>query len=426
LVKISVASNGYTHGSSEESKSAFVKILFANNLRGFYGGVEQVILDYSRGLARRGHTSYLAYGTDARDPEVFALPFERSFQCSEFGVGDGSGLPFERIIEQVKPDVVFFHKVTHLPKGVELDSRFRKVRQVHDHDLWCPNSRGYYRHNRKTCHIQAGWRCYLDLAFIEKKETGNFPLAIVSIQNKIHEMRRNFSFDAVLAVSTYVREQLIKNGFPPERTHLCHPILDQDDPNPSPVPEENRVLFIGSLIRGKGVDFLLRAMQLVKNPFTLDIVGVGKSEKNLRKLTASLRLQDKVNFVGWVDHDHIQDYYRQAKVVAIPSCWPEPFTLVGQESMRHGRPVVAFDVGGNSNWCDNGKSGFVVPEQDVPAYGAAVEKLLSNTTLAREMGAYAAKRVKERFLFDEYLGRVEMALHGRGPFAPNSSIAGSL
>lgn len=402
-----------------------MKILFVNNLRGFYGGVEQVILNYSRGLARRGHISSLAYGLDARNPELFAQSFERSFQCSEFGVGEGFGIPFEQIIEQVKPDVVFFHKVTRLPEGVEHDTRYRKVRQVHDHDLWCPNSHGYYRHNRRTCHIQAGWRCYLDLAFLEKREGKGLPIAVVSIEKKIHEMRRNFSFDAVLAVSTYVREQLVKNGFPPERTHLCHPILEHDDPQPSPVPEENQVLFIGSLIRGKGVDFLLRAMQLVKCPFTLNIVGAGKSEQDLRHLTAELGLQEKVQFVGWVDHDRIQAYYRQAKVIAIPSCWPEPFTLVGQESMRHGRPVVAFDVGGNSNWCDNGKSGFLVPEQDVPAYAAAMEKLLSNTALAREIGAYAAKRVKERFSFEEYLGRVEMALEGHGPFARTHSSAGA-
>lgn len=400
-----------------------MKILFANNLRGFYGGVEQVILNYTRGLARRGHTSYFAYGIDARDPEVFAQPFEKTFQCAEFGIGEGVGLPFERIIGEVKPDVVFFHKVAHLPEGVEHDTRFRKVRQVHDHDLWCPTTRGYFRHNRRTCHIKAGWRCYLDLAFIEKNEGGGFPVRLVSIEKKIAEMQRNFSFDAVLAVSNYVREQLVKNGFPPERTHLCHPILEHDDPNPCPVPEENRVLFIGSLIRGKGVDFLLRAMHLVKCPFTLNIVGAGKSEPSLRSLCAELGLQDKVNFVGWVDHERIQDYYRETKVVAIPSCWPEPFTLVGQESMRHGRPVVAFDVGGNSNWCDSGQSGFIVPEQDVAGYAAAVEKLLTDTSLARQMGEYAAKRVKERFSFEEYLGKVEMALQGAGPYAPQAGGA---
>jgi len=392
-----------------------MKILFANNLRGYYGGVEQVILNYARGLARRGHESYLAYGVDGRDPEEFSAFFASTYQCSEFGVeaGRGEGTAFNVIMEQVKPDVVFFHKVTHLPDGIEDNSRVRKVRMVHDHDLWCPTGLGYYRRNRMTCRHPAGWRCYMDLAFLERTDNSLLPFKLVGIQHKIKEMRRNHKFDAVLAVSTYIRDQLVLNAFPPDRVHICHPILEHEDPSPQPVPEEPNIVYIGSLIRGKGVDFLLRALHLVKCPFHLDIVGTGKSEEQLRNLCRELRLEDKVNFVGWVDHEEVPNYYRKAKVMAIPSCWPEPFTLVGQESMRHGRPVVAFDVGGNSNWLDHERTGFIVPEQDVAGYARAIERLLTDTALAREMGQNGADSVRERFPFERFLDKIEAQLSGQ-------------
>ncbi len=57
-----------------------MKILFANNLRGYYGGVEQVILNYTRGLTRRGHECYFAYGVDGRDPEEFGAPFIETYR----------------------------------------------------------------------------------------------------------------------------------------------------------------------------------------------------------------------------------------------------------------------------------------------------------------------------------------------------------
>lgn len=392
-----------------------MRILFANNMRGYYGGLEQVILSYTRGLAHRGHESYLAYGRDSRDPESFSEPFVDTYRCSEFGVRNSEssqGIAFNTILKRVEPDVTFFFKVTHLPEGFEHNSRIRKVRMVLDHDLWCPTGLGYYRHNRKTCQHPGGWRCYTDLAFLERVSDGGMPIRIASIRRKLSEMRRSHHFDAVLAVSSYVRDQLVLSGFPPERTHVCHNVLEEADVAPAPIPEAPNVLYVGSLIRSKGVDLLLQALHRLKCPFRLDIVGSGKSEPQLRLLTMKLGLQDRVNFAGWVDHENIPEYYRTAKVVAIPSCWPEPCTLVGQEAMRHARPVVAFNVGGNSDWLDHEETGILVPEHDVAGYAAALERLLTDTDCARTLGLAAAARVRERFSFGRYLDLIESYLSG--------------
>lgn len=392
-----------------------MRILFANNLRGYYGGLEQVILSCARGLARRDHESFLAYGKDGRGPASFSEPFVDTQRCSELGIPDAEcseGVPFSAILDLVKPDVVFFFKVTRLPDGIEHNSNVRKVRMVLDHDLWCPTGLGYFRHNRKNCHHPAGWRCYLDLAFLERAENSGIPLRVASIRHKITEMRRSHHFDAVLAVSTYVRDQLVRSGFPPEKTQVCHNVLQEWGGTPRLVPEEPNVLYVGSLIRHKGVDFLLRALHLVRCPFHLDIVGTGKSEPQLQALCAKLGLQERVNFVGWVDHDDIQDFYRNAKVVAIPSSWPEPCTLVGQEAMRHARPVVAFDVGGNSNWLEHERTGILVPEQDVEGYARALEHLLTDTAYAQRLGELAARAVRERFSFEGFLDKIEMHLAG--------------
>jgi len=100
--------------------------------------------------------------------------------------------------------------------------------------------------------------------------------------------------------------------------------------------------------------------------------------------------------------------------VAIPSRCPESFTIVGQESMRHGRPVVAFRVGGNADWLEDGKTGLLVPEQDVAAYANALQRLLTDTAYAAQLGAYAAKRVRERFTFEGFLDELEAHLSAAG------------
>jgi len=388
-----------------------VKILFANNLRGYFGGVEQVVVDYARGLTSRGHECFLAYGKDGRDPELYGKSFVEAYACAQLGY-DNQGCSFSEIIDIVSPEVVFVNKVEQLPPGLENSAAFRKVLMAHDHDLWCPKGTGYYTRNRRTCHVAAGLPCYLDGAFVEHSEGGLFPVKLRSIGSKMREMRRNYHFDAILVVSEYLKQQLIINGFPPERIWISNPVVNQGDLEPRPLPKTPTVLFVGSLIRGKGVDLLLRALAMVSCPFQLDIAGTGKSEDELRALALNLQLGERVNFVGWVPHHDIPRYYHEARVVAIPSCWPEPFGLTGQEAMRCARPVVAFDVGGIADWCDDGVTGFMVPEQDIAAFAVALERLLIDFELAREMGRNGLRKVETQFSFEANLDILERHLTG--------------
>lgn len=397
-----------------------MKILFVNNLRGYYGGVEQIVADYGRGLNRRGHECYLAYGKDGHDPEDYEKFFAETYACAQLGYRD-QGYPISEIIGIVSPDVVFVHKVDQLPPGlVEVNTPFHTVLMVHDHDLWCPKGTGYYTLSRRTCRVAAGLPCYLDGAFLKRSDGGPFPFKLQSIQAKINNMRRSHNFDTILVLSEFLKRQLIINGFPLEKIRISNPVVDQGNPNPKSLPKAPRVLFVGSLIRGKGVDLLLRALAIVSCPFKLDIVGTGKSEGELRALSSKLQLDERVNFVGWVPHDEVQGYYLRARVVTIPSCWPEPFGLTGQEAMRCARPVVAFGVGGIPDWCDDGKTGFTVPEQDIAALAAALERLLTDFELAQEMGRNGQRKVAEQFVFEDNLDKVESYLRG------DSSLADAL
>lgn len=391
-----------------------MRVLFVNNIQGYHGGVEQVVEDYSRGLTRQGHECFLAYGKDGHDPKGYGASFGETYVCAELGCGD-KGCSFSEIVGTVAPDVVFVHKVTQLPPGLEHSAVFRKVLMVHDHDLWCPKGTGYYTRNRRTCQVAAGLSCYLDGAFLERSESGPFPFRFRNIKAKMQEMGRSHHFDTILVLSEYLRRKLILNGFPAERISVSNPVVDQGRLESRPLPKAPKILFVGSLIRGKGVDLLIRALARLEIPFQLDIVGSGKSETELRALVSKLQLDDRVEFVGWVSHQDLPSYYNEARVVAIPSCWPEPFGLIGQEAMRCARPVVAFDVGGIPDWCDTGVTGFIVPEQDVAAFAKALERLLTDFELAREMGRNGLRKVETQFSFEANLDKVECHLRGPEP-----------
>jgi glycosyltransferase involved in cell wall biosynthesis len=393
-----------------------VRILFVNEKCGYFGGVEQNVAATARGLRSRGHTCFLAYGKSTeRNLDSYKSSFEDVFLCAEICLpGEkSSGKSFQEIVRLVYPDVIYLHKVSRTDYCTPFVNSIRTVRMVHDHDLCCPRRHKYFFHNGLVCRSKAGWRCYLDLAFLEKSASGSVGAwTTVSIKRKLEEMRRNQSLDLLLVGSRFMRDELLQNGFSETKVQILPPMVPLKPEKVSPVPDEPVILCVAQLVRGKGVDLLLQALKRVSCDFRGIIVGAGNAESDLKALCHDLGLNDRVHFLGWVDNDAIGGYYARARVVVVPSRWPEPFGMIGLEAMHHGRPVVAFEVGGIPDWLEHEITGLIVQEQDVAGFSQALERLLLDRQLAQKLGQRAIIRAQERFSFEHYLEQTLVYLTG--------------
>ncbi|SPE36615.1 Glycosyltransferase [Candidatus Sulfopaludibacter sp. SbA6] len=379
-----------------------MRILFVNEKCGYFGGIEQNVADTAAGLRGRGHQCFLAFQeATGRQMSEFQRGFE---QCLPM-------MPFAECVKSVRPDVIYMHKVNLRGMG-GAPAGARTIRMIHDHDLCCPRRHKYYAWNGRICHVQAGWRCYLDLAFLGRAP-GPQKIALVSIGEKLGEMRENRRLSLLLVGSAAMRAELIQNGFAEDDVDTLPPVVLMPLRELTPIPRENRILYVGQLIRGKGVDLLLRALAHVASDYELTIVGTGNARVKLEQLCAKLGLEKRVRFAGWVNPDGLGEYYRSAKVVAVPSRWPEPFGMIGLEAMHYGRPVVAFNVGGIPDWLEHGITGLLVAEQDVGAMARALEQLLGDAERCAQLGRQAQERVRARFSFENYLDRLEAFLWGR-------------
>ncbi len=386
-----------------------MKILFVNEKCGYFGGVEQNIAVTARGLTQLGHECYLAYGsTDSRDSENYKSIFQNVFLCQEIDHQDDhpEAKIFKEIVELISPEVIYLHKIPRTDFCLPLLKKIRIVRMIHDHDLCCPRRHKYFFHNTRICHHKAGWRCYLDLAFLERGSGFLNRFGYSSIEKKLKEMRQNYNWDSLLVGSQFMLNELVQNGFPQKRIHIVPPSVPIKPLIITPPPKTPSILCVSQLIRGKGVDLLLRALRGLSCDFKATIVGTGNAESGLKQLSQEYGLADKVNFVGWVDNDSISNYYSRARVVVVPSRWPEPFGMIGLEAMRHARPVVAFAVGGIPDWLEHDVTGFLAPEQDVSAFTKSLEDILTNYDLSEKLAENAFKRVHERFSFEDYLKKI--------------------
>ena len=245
----------------------------------------------------------------------------------------------------------------------------KTVYYVHDHEPICPRGYAYTPFKRNCTRAGGVWPCLFCAPACRswKAALGR----VFSQSRRIAAMSR---FKKIVVISEFMKSRLVANDIPARNRPLRVGATHGEATKPSEARAERRrevdLLYVGQLIRGKGVHLLLEAMAKMKSPRTLDIVGTGNMEGELKLLAERLGLKGRVRFNGFQDSP--QEWMRRAACVVVPSFWQEPYGLVAAEAVALGRPVVAFAIGGLPEACQ-GKA-TLVPPGDIDALAKALEK----------------------------------------------------
>ena len=143
-------------------------------------------------------------------------------------------------------------------------------------------------------------------------------------------------------------------------------------------------------------------------PIALTLAGDGPSRDAWEQLSRELGV--RASFPGWVDADALDQLYRSAAMVIVPSLWPEPFGLIGLEAGAYGVPAVAFDVGGITEWLRNGVNGWLVPARGGErAMGETLARLCGHPDIVLGM-RQGAREVAEELSLERHVTRLEQLL----------------
>jgi len=384
-----------------------MKLLYVHERFGALAGAEANAHITATELGKRGHDIGILHGPATGKNEAgwqTTFPFR-----APLGEGDNSAI-VKKALADFSPDAVYVHKMADLSVIQTLvESGVPLLRMVHDHDIYCMRSYKYNYFTRAICTRPATPHCIFPcLASVVKKSGGGFPLKWVSYSEKKREIALNRRFDRMVVVTTYMRDELLNNGFDAKRIEIHAPVPRMGDPNlRSSFSDRNLIIYAGQIIRGKGVDVLLEALAQVKTKFECVILGDGNHKAFCEELSKKLNLADRVTFKGFVPQEELKNYYRECSVVALSSLWPEPIATIGLEVMRYALPVVAFDAGGIKDWLLDGQNGFLVPWIDRTKFAARIDQLLNDKPLAKKLGEAGLKLVSERYDFETYIGDLE-------------------
>ncbi len=135
---------------------------------------------------------------------------------------------------------------------------------------------------------------------------------------------------------------------------------------------DNYLLFVGRLQPEKGLAEAVKIARITGDK--LLIIGPPVTGEYWDKEIAPY-LGDKIQYLGFVPREKLSKYYERAKATLVPIQWEEPFGLILAESMACGTPVIAFNRGSVPEIVLNGKTGFIIKDNNLEAMASAVNKI---------------------------------------------------
>jgi len=222
--------------------------------------------------------------------------------------------------------------------------------------------------------------------------------------------------DYILFNSSYTKNELLKFATP--KRHCIIPSTFDPDKFQKGVPGKLRkkiglsddtliILYIGYLIEKKGVRYLINSIpEIVQKIKKVHIVigGDGLEATSLKKQVSELGIENKVTFLGWVNHNDLPDYYCDADVFVLPSIIDskgetETLGMVLVEAMASGTPVVGSNVGGIPDVITP-EVGLLTEPKNSKDIADKVISLLLNEEKRKTMGQSAKKWAIENFSWE--------------------------
>ena len=445
-----------------------------------WAGVEVLTLTLARALRARGHEITLFVRSPGKPEEtdrslhesefdgfkvwrfVNRLRFSGVDETYRFGPAEAA---FDRVVAQVRPDVVHVQHLIHLSTGIIDRCRAAGVGCVVTlSDFWARCSRvQLIRPNHKNCMIAPpGLGCaacvkekpqLIDALAAADRLLGSLPARwaakvpqsipafppgwkktkedAASLVRREHWMREVLQRADRIVVPSYTLKASMEGlGLPRGAIAYCEYGLDTrwcPDGPPARVPrapaEPLRVGFLGSLVWYKGLDVVARAVAaLPPGAAHLHVHGdhVGGADPvaaaECRAVAAQARelAGGRITFHGRYDHDRLAEIHARLDVLVVPSVWQEAYGLTVREAFLSRTPVIGSDIAGIAEGIRNEVNGLLFETGNADALAARLRRLIDDPALGPRLAAAAPAVKTDAQEAEEMEWRYRQVLSERG------------
>lgn len=282
------------------------------------------------------------------------------------------------LIRDLDPDAVLTSNVFDLGVIRAARGARRFVMRVHDHRAFCPNGDRRFPQFAGNCTARMGVACAVN-AVAHGCVAGPHLKTIARLAARMRLRNALAKADAFVVSSDFMARECARNGFAADRIVVAPPPISRADfaDPPQPMPQRRAVLFAGRIVPQKGLASLVRAIGRIpkgRRP-VLDVAGEATAELD-RSMHIAKRANVTVTPLGRLEPPEMRVAMDEARAVAMPSLWDEPFGLIGIEAQGRARPAAAYAVGGIPEWI--GAAGIAVAPGDEGALAAALDRIVDD------------------------------------------------
>jgi glycosyltransferase involved in cell wall biosynthesis len=348
--------------------------LHIDTARTWRGGQNQVLLTVN-GLRSIGHRATLVAHPDGELRKRVAEGLDLIPLAPRNEMDLSAAWKFGRLLKRLAPDVIHAHD----PHGVAMASLALSLRGA-------------------------------------SSSAAGLPVLVASRRVDFHLQGNSFSrwkhrqVDCFIAASEAIRQMLVADGVPPERTVTVHEGIDVEHVAAAPpvnvheefwLPHHAPVVGnVAALVPHKGQRYLIDAAHLAVQQIPdarFVILGEGELREHLEKQVREHHLEKHVVLPGF--RTDVLGCIKAFDVFAMSSVTEGLGTSL-LDAMACARPIVATSAGGIPEIVEDGVNGLLVPPRDAHALATSIVRLLEDEKLRQRIGASGFARVRERFTLE--------------------------
>ncbi|WP_179638200.1 glycosyltransferase [Tunturiibacter empetritectus] len=194
------------------------------------------------------------------------------------------------------------------------------------------------------------------------------------------------SVDRFIAVSSFVKQQLVAGGFPEDRIIVKPNFISDTGVGDG---SGGYGLYVGRLTEEKGVRSLLKAWKNILQPVRLKLIGDGPLESIVREASEA---DSRIEYLGRRSLSDVCEYLGNAAFLIFPSEWYEPFGRTIVEAYSKGTPVIAAATPPMQAMVEDGVTGLLYRPGDSVELASVVSSLTSDPDRLRSLRLQARAR----------------------------------
>lgn len=394
-----------------------MRILIENEIFKHSGGTETISIHTFEMLKRNGHDVFF-FATDKEPYYIESYEYSKYFPRFVYSTKEYLKNPiayywnfeaaklFEQMLDDVKPDIVHFNLLIS-PSIIDIchKKKIPIVMTLHVPAPLCPASNMLYKNSGycKNFGCKSGnyWHCVLNKCKNNSIEN-SIRKALLSY---IYKKSNTYSnIDRLICCSNALKKfcEQTDIGLNKDNIVVINNFISNEELQTIPCyNNKGYFLYIGRLVKEKGIHYLLEAMKDLPREIKLKIVGTGKEEKNLKQYAKENSLSN-VEFVGFKNREEIQEYYQNCIAAILPCNWFEIFGMTNIESFINGKPVIASNIGGIPEIIEHNINGLLFEPANVEQLRESILTYWNNPELVFEHGKNAYQKVITQYTEERY------------------------